>query len=343
MSASNDTPFVSVIIPTYRRLRGLTAAMRSVLANDYPADRFEVVVVDSGPDDGTVAMMRDFGERYPGRITYLRKNSEGPSASRNAGAASARGEIFAFMDSDCEADSGWIRSVVQLLQERPEVGVLQGKTLPPPGEMPGAGSRFLQVDNGNWIFETCNVIYRREAFEKVGGFAKRFYRNLDAEPVARLLGPAVGARILMSGEDADLAWRVMGAGWKSAFCADAIVYHEIRQLGILDWIIEEGCCSWGLPMIVKAHPQIRHYLFYGYFSERAHAFLALMILGAALLPFHWSAALLCLPYFICRASESTRSWSSILKPLRALVYLPRDLTTVSILLLSSIKHKALAI
>jgi glycosyltransferase involved in cell wall biosynthesis len=343
MSTGTELPFVSVIIPTYRRLRGLTAALKSVLANDYPADRFEIIVVDSGPDDGTVALIEDLSSRYPGCITYIRKNSEGPSASRNVGASHARGDIFAFMDSDCQAESSWIRGVVHLLAERPEVGVVQGKTLPPPGEKCGPGSRFLLVDTGNWIFETCNVIYRRAAFEKVGGFDRRFYRNLDTEPAARILGPAVGARILMSGEDADLAWRVKSAGWESAFCPEAIVYHEIRRLTPLAWIVDEGCCAWGLPMIVRTHPQIRQYLFWRYFSERAHAFLPFLFLGFALLVFHWSALLLCIPYVVSRASDSTRSWSSFIKPLRALVYLPRDIATFTVLLMSSIKHRTLAI
>ncbi len=341
--AETNLPLVSVIIPSYRRPTGVDAAVRSVLANDYPPDRLEINVVDSGGDEATRQLMRAYQRENPGRVLFLEKRPEGPGASRNLGAARARGALLAFLDSDCEAAPDWLRNVVQPFLERPEVGIVQGRTLPPPGEKLGIRSRYVTVEGSDWIFHTCNILYRREAFAAVGGFSAGFYYDFEAAAASAIPRPSVVWIMSTSGEDADLGWRVLERGWKSAYSGKGLVYHEVRQLGALRWLIDEACYSFGLPRLVRSHPQIRQHLFWGYFSEKAYAFVFLMLMAAPLMLVHWSAALLCAPYICCRASESSRFWRGIFKPFRALVYLPRDLATVSILLFSSIKHRTFAI
>lgn len=336
-------PVVSVVVPSYRRPKGVEAAVRSVLANDYPPDRLEIIVVESGGDETTRRLMRDFEREHPGRVWFFEKKPEGPGASRNFGAARARGALIAFLDSDCEAAPGWLRHVIQPFLDRPEVGIVQGKTMPPPGEQLGIRSRYVTVDGSDWIFHTCNILYRREAFDAVGGFSSGFYYDFEAAAASRNKRPGVVWIMSTSGEDADLGWRVLERGWETAFSREGIVYHEVRRLGAWRWFIDEACYSFGLPRLVRAHPKIREHLYWGYFSEKAHAFLLLMLAAAPLLLVHWSAVLLCVPYVCCRASESSRFWKGVLRPFRALVYLPRDLMTVIILLFSSIKSRTLAI
>jgi glycosyltransferase involved in cell wall biosynthesis len=87
-------PQVSVIIPTYNRAAMVKEAIASVLAQSY-ADR-ELIVVDDGSTDATEAALADF---LP-QLTYVRQEHQGVSAARNRGAAMARGEYLAFLDSD---------------------------------------------------------------------------------------------------------------------------------------------------------------------------------------------------------------------------------------------------
>jgi glycosyltransferase involved in cell wall biosynthesis len=96
-----DKPFVSVVIPTYNRLRQLCTALDSVLAQSYSS--FEVIIVDDGSDDGT----REHIERLiTGRfesdrpVRYIFQANQGSSAARNRGIAEARGQWIAFLDSD---------------------------------------------------------------------------------------------------------------------------------------------------------------------------------------------------------------------------------------------------
>jgi glycosyltransferase involved in cell wall biosynthesis len=87
-------PAVSVIIPTYNRAAMVKEAIASVLAQSY-AD-WEMIVVDDGSTDETEAALADV---LP-QLTYVRQEHLGVSAARNRGAAMARGEYLAFLDSD---------------------------------------------------------------------------------------------------------------------------------------------------------------------------------------------------------------------------------------------------
>jgi glycosyltransferase involved in cell wall biosynthesis len=94
-------PFVSVVIPTYNRLRQVTAALDSVLAQSY--SNFEVIVVDDGSEDGTgqsvESLIRSRSASAP-PLRYILQANQGSSAARNRGIAEARGEWIAFLDSD---------------------------------------------------------------------------------------------------------------------------------------------------------------------------------------------------------------------------------------------------
>lgn len=90
-----DLPFVSVIIPTYNRLRLLQEAVDSVLSQTY--DNFELIIVDDGSTDGTDRWARALGKK----AVYTRLAHTGfPGRARNRGAELSRGPYLAFLDSD---------------------------------------------------------------------------------------------------------------------------------------------------------------------------------------------------------------------------------------------------
>jgi glycosyltransferase involved in cell wall biosynthesis len=93
-------PTVSVIIPTYNRSYIIEGAIKSVLAQTYPA--YEIVVVDDGSSDDTSELLK----RYSGHsgnvpyLRYVRQTQQGKSTALNHGIAQAKGEWIAFLDSD---------------------------------------------------------------------------------------------------------------------------------------------------------------------------------------------------------------------------------------------------
>ena len=81
-------PFVSVVVPTYNRQAGVLRLLDALAGQTYPADCFEVVVVDDGSRDGTVAALQ--GRETSFRLTVLQQAvNGGPAVARNAGVARA--------------------------------------------------------------------------------------------------------------------------------------------------------------------------------------------------------------------------------------------------------------
>jgi glycosyltransferase involved in cell wall biosynthesis len=92
-----STPRFSVIVPTLNRARELPVAVRSVLGQT--GTDFELIIVDDGSTDDTESVVAGFADA---RIRYHRQPRSGVSPARNAGAASAKGDLLIFLDSDDE-------------------------------------------------------------------------------------------------------------------------------------------------------------------------------------------------------------------------------------------------
>ncbi|MBI5101808.1 MAG: glycosyltransferase [Nitrospirae bacterium] len=89
-------PFFSVIINSYNYGRFIEEAIDSVLAQRFPLDEIEIIVVDDGSTDDTSVRTK----KYADSIVYIFKENGGQASALNAGFAAARGEIIAFLDSD---------------------------------------------------------------------------------------------------------------------------------------------------------------------------------------------------------------------------------------------------
>ena len=85
-------PTLSVIIPNYNRAGLIGETLDNVFAQTRPPD--EVIVVDDGSTDASVAVI----ERYGSRVRLIRQANAGPGAARNRGLAEARGDLIQFMD-----------------------------------------------------------------------------------------------------------------------------------------------------------------------------------------------------------------------------------------------------
>src|SRR5580704_16125185 len=99
---SAERPFVTVVIPVLNGADRLPAALSTLKAQAYPADRIEIFVVDGGSRDASCDVARAAGAHVidlpGGRV----------GAARNAGFAASRGDIVAFTDDDCTFPEDWI-------------------------------------------------------------------------------------------------------------------------------------------------------------------------------------------------------------------------------------------
>ena len=81
------SPLISVVITTYNYGRFVEECIDSVLAQDYPAELIDIVVVDDGSTDDTPERVK----KYQGKIQYVRQQNRGQAAALNLGFAKARG------------------------------------------------------------------------------------------------------------------------------------------------------------------------------------------------------------------------------------------------------------
>lgn len=113
-------PQVSVVIDTYNYGRFVEEAIESVLSQDFPAGRMEILVVDDGSTDDTAERVKKYGAR----LQYFQKPNGGQASAFNFALARARGKIIAFLDGDDYWFPDRLRTVIAEFEKHPEVGMV---------------------------------------------------------------------------------------------------------------------------------------------------------------------------------------------------------------------------
>ena len=113
-------PYLSVLIDTYNHERFLEEAIRSVLAQDFPAADLEILVVDDGSTDRTPEILNKFGSQ----IRVLRKPNGGQASAFNFGIPQCQGEVVAFLDADDWWAPNKLTAVAQAFSANPSVGLI---------------------------------------------------------------------------------------------------------------------------------------------------------------------------------------------------------------------------
>jgi len=101
-------PLISVITATHNSETTIECCIRSLLSQSYPQEKFEIIVVDDGSSDRTVEYAKKSGADF-----VISTNKCTLGEARNIGSKNAHGKFFAFIDSDCEAKDGWLKTAYQ--------------------------------------------------------------------------------------------------------------------------------------------------------------------------------------------------------------------------------------
>lgn len=158
---------VSVIIPVYNREQFIKKCLLSLL--DQTATDYEIIVVDDGSTDNTLAIARSI-ESNRVRILHHPVN-KGLAYSRNKGTQKAQGKFIAFIDSDCEASPQWLEALLKPFFMDPSIMITGGRIIDPPAntywELVNAGADVIDSKSGyvNNIIG-CNMSYRAEFLRK---------------------------------------------------------------------------------------------------------------------------------------------------------------------------------
>src|SRR5215208_3123714 len=114
-----DVPFVSVYTCVYNHERFAAEAIESVLAENWPADRMEYVVIDDGSTDGSPAAV----EPYLDRIRYIRQENQGVRPTVNRVVDELRGDLVVSVAGDDAWPAGRLHRLVELMQRNPAAGL----------------------------------------------------------------------------------------------------------------------------------------------------------------------------------------------------------------------------
>jgi hyaluronan synthase len=120
-----DLPDVSIVIPAFNEEEYIERTLRHALELDYPAEKLQVIAVNDGSSDGTLATMKRVREKYPELVVVDFGERRGKRHALAAGAKMSTGEIVVFMDSDSFVREGAVRYIVDDFDD-PEVAAVCG-------------------------------------------------------------------------------------------------------------------------------------------------------------------------------------------------------------------------
>jgi hypothetical protein len=305
-----DAPRVSVVVPVRDR-RALLRELLDALAAQTFAD-FEVVVVDDGSTDGTPDEAR--ADADAGRPVRLVVNEgRGAYAGRRTGVAASSAPYLAFTDSDCVPTPEWLAAGVAALDKGADV--VNGLTLPTRAARPFERTMSSGEEG---LYPTCNVFYRRDAYDAAGGFdgtaADRFGFRQRRRRVA-------------------------------AFAPDAVVHHQVLPRDTRD-LLRRTVMMRAFPALFREVPELR-----GGTLVRHGAVLsgpgrvALYAAGAALVARRPRTAVLALGWWAAARANGLRgeggSVGERLASLPALLAL--DLLTIGCLLVGSARYRTVVL
>jgi GT2 family glycosyltransferase len=172
-------PLVSVIIPTYNRIRLLPRAIASVCAQTF--HDFECIVVDDGSTDETSAFLTQ--PDLAGIVRQIRfSGNRGVAAARNAGVAAAVGMWLAFLDSDDEWDKAKLARQMAWhalnpefrISQTKEIWIRRGVRVNPPATHEKVGGFIFDHCLQRCMITPSSVVLRKDLFDEAGGFKESF-------------------------------------------------------------------------------------------------------------------------------------------------------------------------
>lgn len=191
---------VSIITPCLNEERFIGKCLDSIIAQDYPKDKLEVLVVDGISEDGTKAIVESYAQRYP-FIRLLENPKKITPCALNIGIKNAKGEVIIRMDAHSEYPAQYISTCIEYL-DRTGADVVGGPVVTMPGTDTLISESIALVTShpfgvGNSKFRTSTKegyvdtvpfgAYRRDVFNKVGLFDERLARNQDNELSSRII------------------------------------------------------------------------------------------------------------------------------------------------------------
>lgn len=217
----------SIVICTYNRSSLLNTCIESLSKMDHDFEQVEVVVIDNNSKDDTRNVCSANRERYPFlKLRYVLEEKQGIGHARTRGAREAKGEIIAYIDDDCKAESDWLKSIEQFYREHPEAYSTGGAIQPDYNvSLPDWYGRYFwglvgYYNLGGKVFRMqgvrypsgANMHFRKKAFEDFGYFDGELGRK---------------GQSLMAGEEKAMYLKLIGGDKAVYYLPHVKVWHFV--------------------------------------------------------------------------------------------------------------------
>lgn len=198
---------VSIVIPCRNEIDHIEEVLRSIYETDYPKDLIEVLLVDGMSDDGTRELLSEIKDKY-NKIKIIDNPKKKTPFAFNLGVKEAKGDIVMICGARFILSKNYIKGIVSVLNDRPEVGCVGGKIINkyenPTSEIIskamaskfGVGfNNFRTVNKDIYVDTVTPPAFRRSIFDELGYFDERLTRNQDDDFSYRLI--KAGKKILL--------------------------------------------------------------------------------------------------------------------------------------------------
>lgn len=248
----SELPTVSVIIPTYNRKESLLLTLQSLSNQSFPAESFEVIVVDDGSNDNTGEIAYS---AYPFKLLYFRQENRGSAAARNHGAHESRGNVLIFIDDDISLGENYVAALVGAVQQQAEVIAMGVEEPYLTGEDTvfqtrradlTAGRAKAAITDVEVSFDSCvsnNLAMRRDDFFAVG-----MWQDVLGD------GPTLWG-------DVEFGYRAWQLRFRFCRVARARYVHRDHSIGDLAMATHRAYhISRTAPQLFRRYPKIRSHL-----------------------------------------------------------------------------------
>ena len=197
MVENEGFPFVTVIIPAYNEEKYIGKCLGEWVNQDYPKDRYEILVYDGMSTDRTAEIVKDFERRYPGLVKYRKNPKKRQVYAFNMGIREARGEFFIIFGAHAYPERDFLRKSVETFLEvkekEPKLAGVGGKivklyenrlakfvALIYSSPLSGA-STFWYKEKPHFAKTVAFALYDKKIAEEIGGFDEDMITGNDFE------------------------------------------------------------------------------------------------------------------------------------------------------------------
>lgn len=210
MVSENKYPKVSVVIPCLNEEKHIEKCLLSILNNDYPPDKLEIVVADGGSTDNTLAVLKEVDRCYPQRLTVINNPKQRQAPGLNLAINQAQGDMIIRMDAHAYCPPNYIKTMMEWLGKsqadnvgptidiKPGNSSISARAIAMGVQSPfGIGSVWyrLGVAEPGWVNTVPFGAFHRKLFDRIGYFSEDLYWSEDYEFNLRIREN--GGRILL--------------------------------------------------------------------------------------------------------------------------------------------------